>query len=206
MNDEEKQAFDNKKVEDCVNENSVFLIKDTRLMQPELKIKQRIVSEGKTKSTSGKPPPKKVFSDLDLQTWLYSKDGYIYNKQLNSLVLTVVPEQSVSLSWSPGKSQSTKILEGFSVQLRGKAAQQSPDQIWNFTTDGFIVSERYPDYPLTSTATILPSDDDNFVAMGTRMNDDDLFVSFAAVCPKCETNSPFIHRQRYRGRERGTMI
>jgi len=39
-------------------------------------------------------------------------------------------------------------------------------------------------------------EDGDFVADGTRMNEDDPFVSFVAVCEKCRADSPFIHRQR----------
>ena len=45
-------------------------------------------------------------------------------------------------------------------------------------------------------ATIIPGEDETFVADGTRMNPDEPFISFVAVCPKCPANSPFIHRQR----------
>ena len=87
-------------------------------------------------------------------------------------------------------------IDGYGVQLRSKTAELSHNQIWIFTTDGYIVSKAYQGFALTSVATIIPGEDENFVASGTRMNEDDPFVSFVAVCPKCSANSPFIHRQR----------
>ncbi len=90
----------------------------------------------------------------------------------------------------------TKSLDGYGVQLRGKTNEPSDNQIWLFTTDGYIVCKAYPDYALTSVATIIPGDGENFVAEGIRMNEDDPFISFAGICPKCTANSPFIHRQR----------
>jgi len=87
-------------------------------------------------------------------------------------------------------------LDGYGVQLRNKTKDPSNNQIWLFTTDGYIVSEAYKDYALTSIATIIPGEDENFIANGIRMNEDDPFISFVAICPKCPANSPFIYRQR----------
>ena len=87
-------------------------------------------------------------------------------------------------------------LGGQGVQLRSKTTQVSKNQIWIFTTEGYIVSAANPEFALTSVATIIPGDDENFVADGMRMNEDDPFLSFVAICPKCSPNSPFIHRQR----------
>lgn len=87
-------------------------------------------------------------------------------------------------------------LDGYSVQLRNKISEKSDNQIWIFTTTGFIVSKPYRDFALTSVATIIPGDDEDFIAEGTRMNEDDPFVSFVAICPQCTSKSPFIHRQR----------
>jgi hypothetical protein len=87
-------------------------------------------------------------------------------------------------------------LEGLGVQLRNKTEHRSDNQIWTFTTTGYIVSEAYKTFALTSLATIIPEDSENFVADGIRMNEDDPFISFVAICPQCLPNSPFIHRQR----------
>jgi hypothetical protein len=90
----------------------------------------------------------------------------------------------------------TQNLDGYGVQLKNKTTDPSNNQIWLFTTDGYIVSKAYPDFALTSVATIIPGDDETFVANGIRMNEDDPLISFVAICPKCPANSPFIHRQR----------
>jgi hypothetical protein len=90
----------------------------------------------------------------------------------------------------------TQNLNGYGVQLRAKTTEPSNNQIWLFTTDGYIVSKGYPNFALTSVATIIPGEDETFIADGIRMNEDDPFVSFVAICPKCKANSPFIHRQR----------
>ena len=115
------------------------------------------------------------------------------------MVLTVVPEQNIQITWTPGKLEKRRkaeILDGYGVQLRNKAAQSSDNQKWEFTNDGYIVSKAYKEFALTSVATIIPGDDETFVADGTRMNDDDPFVSFVAICPKRPADSPLIHRQR----------
>ena len=49
-----------------------FITRDNKLIYPELKINQRLVAEGKSKAAGGKPS-KRVFSDIDLQTWCYNK-------------------------------------------------------------------------------------------------------------------------------------
>ena len=73
MNDDDKQVFDRKTVNDRINKQVTFISKDNRLIYPELRVNQRIVLESKGKSTGDKPAPKKVFSDIDLQTWYYNK-------------------------------------------------------------------------------------------------------------------------------------
>jgi hypothetical protein len=73
LNDDQKQAFDGKTLNDLIYEYATFITKDNKLIYPELKINQRIVLDSKLKSTSDKPPPKKIFSDIDLQTWYYNK-------------------------------------------------------------------------------------------------------------------------------------
>jgi hypothetical protein len=90
----------------------------------------------------------------------------------------------------------TQNLDGYGVQLRNKTTDPSDNQIWLFTKDGYIVSKYNRAYALTSLATIIPGDDEQFISDGIRMNEDDPFISFVGICPKCEANSPFIHRQR----------
>jgi hypothetical protein len=130
------------------------------------------------------------------------QDGYIYNKQINSLVLTVISTQNIRITWTPGKllerDRSAQHLDGCGVQLREKIKEAADIQKWKFTTDGYIVSESkdYVNFALTSVATIIPGEDETFVANGIRINEDEPFVSFVAVCPKCPANSPLIHRQR----------
>ena len=97
------------------------------------------------------------------------------------------------LSKAQNRSQE---LNGCRVQLRSRATEPSEKQIWDFTADGFIVSRAYPDSALTSFATIIPGEDETFVAGGKRMNENDAFVSFVSLCPRCSADSPFIHRQR----------
>ncbi len=118
------------------------------------------------------------------------------------MFLTVIPEQHIQIRWIPGKllekSRTTQDLSGYGVQLRDKTKEPSDNQKWIFTTDGYIVSasKDHQNFALTSMATIIPGEDETFVANGTRMNPDEPFISFVAVCPKCPANSPFIHRQR----------
>ena len=78
LDDDRKQAFDRKTLDDRINENVTFVTKDHKLIYPELKINQRIGSDKKSNQTGGKPPPKKVFSDMDLQTWCYTKVNQTY--------------------------------------------------------------------------------------------------------------------------------
>ena len=55
-----------------------FITKDNKLIYPELRIDQKhVLSDSKPKFGGGKSPPKKVFSDIDLQTWYYDK---VYNR------------------------------------------------------------------------------------------------------------------------------
>ncbi|CAF3985284.1 unnamed protein product [Adineta steineri] len=201
LSDEQvKQAVDLKIINDRIYENVTFITKNHRLIYPELRISQRIISDTKSKPAHHKAPPKKIFSDIDLQTWCYTKDGYIYNKQLNSLVLTVIPEQDIQITWKPSKlskQRNEQNLNGYGVQLRDKATELSHNQIWIFTTDGYIISKAYPDFALTSAANIIPGEDENFIANGIKMKEDNPFISFVALCPKCPANSPFIHRQRW---------
>ncbi|CAF1169688.1 unnamed protein product [Adineta ricciae] len=200
LKDDEKQAVEGKPIDERVDQRVTFLTKDKKLIYPELKISQITASIGKQKSSGGKPS-KKVFSDTDLQTWYYDKDGYIYNKQINTLVLTTIPEENVQMTWTASKlskaQNRSQELNGFRVQLRSRATEPSEKQIWDFTADGYIVSRAYPNYALTSFATIIPGEDETFVAGGKRMNENDAFVSFVALCPKCSADSPFMHRQRW---------
>lgn len=116
------------------------------------------------------------------------------------MVLTVIFDQHVRLTrkWSKSaeRRNAEETLDGFGVQVRNKNSNRSDNQIWIFTTDGYIVSKARPDHALTSAATIIPGDDETFVATGIRVNEEDPFVSFAAICPKCESDSPFVYRQR----------
>lgn len=73
LNDDEKQNFDAKTLDDRVSEQATFLTRNNKLIYPELKINQRIVSDSKSKSAGTKPTSKRVFSDVDLQTWYYNK-------------------------------------------------------------------------------------------------------------------------------------
>ena len=73
LTEEEKQHFDAKTLDDRVTEHVTFLARNNKLIYPELKINQRIITEGKSKGAGSKPTSKKVFSDMDLQTWYYNK-------------------------------------------------------------------------------------------------------------------------------------
>ena len=116
-------------------------------------------------------------------------------------MLTVVVKQTVQLTWTADekadKKRQSETLNGFSVQLKGKQATPAPEQIWKFTSDGYIVSQSKEQYTLTSLATIAVNKDAGFVAVGFRMKADDPYVAFLAICPKCQADSPFINRQRY---------
>ena len=50
-----------------------FLTRNNKLIYPELKVNQRLVTDGKSKGAGSKPTSKRVFSDVDLQTWYYNK-------------------------------------------------------------------------------------------------------------------------------------
>ena len=73
LDNDRKQAFDRTTLNDRINKHVTFIAKDNKLIYPELKINQRLISEAKPKSTGDKAPPKKIFSDIDLQTWNYNK-------------------------------------------------------------------------------------------------------------------------------------
>lgn len=73
MKSDEKQAIDTKPLSDQISENVTFITRDRKLIYPELKINKIYVSEVKAKSTTNKPPPKKVFPENDLQLWCFDK-------------------------------------------------------------------------------------------------------------------------------------
>ena len=73
LNEDQKQAFDAKNINDRVNPKVLFLHKDKKLMYPELRITQKLAFDSKSKHTGDKPAPKRLFSELDLQTWYYNK-------------------------------------------------------------------------------------------------------------------------------------
>ena len=116
------------------------------------------------------------------------------------MFLSVIPEQNIRITWKEGKlfrkTRTAENLDGYGVQLRNKTTVPADNQRWTFTNDGYIVSKAYENFALTSVATIIPEEDENFVAHGIRVNEGDPFISFAAVCPKCPSDSPFIYRQR----------
>ncbi|CAF2617983.1 unnamed protein product [Rotaria sp. Silwood2] len=201
LNEDEKTVVIQQSTKGRISENVTFIIKNKKIIYPELKIKQIILPDSKPKSNTGNQQAKRVFSDIDLQTWCYDKDGYIYNKQINSLVLTVISEQNVRLTWTPSKllasqGMAQKTLDGHSVQLRSKK-DSSPNQIWDFTTDGYIVSKVDANLALTSAAIIESDEDGSFTAKGRQLNAEDPFVLYLAVCSKCSANSPFINQQRW---------
>ncbi|CAF0848442.1 unnamed protein product [Rotaria sp. Silwood1] len=204
LTEDDKIVVNQKSIHDRISANVTFIYKNKKIIYPELKIKQIILPDSKPKSNTNKPPPKRVFSDIDLQTWCYDKDGYIYNKQINSLVLTVISEQNIRLTWTSVKSLASqsagqKSLDGYGVQLRSKK-DSSPNQIWDFTTDGYIVSKVDPNLALTSVASIESDEDGSFIAKGMQVNADDPFILYLAVCSKCSkcsANLPFISQQRW---------
>ncbi|CAM4769077.1 unnamed protein product [Rotaria magnacalcarata] len=201
LNGDERNIIDSKAKQERISEHVTFIAKDKMLIYPELQINKVILPDSKSKLTTGKAPPKRIFSETDLQTWCYDKDGYIYNRQITSLVLTVVREQHVQLTWKPSKllhsQRKVETLDGYSVQLRSKATDRTADQIWIFTFDGYIVSQADRNLALTSVATIVPDDEGSFTAKGMQVDTDDPFVAFVSVCQKCPQNSPFIHQQRW---------
>lgn len=112
-------------------------------------------------------------------------------------MLTVDFDQNIRMNKKSNKySSEEEVVDGFGVQLRNKTNNRSANQIWKFTIDGFIVSEAREDHALTSLATIIPGDDETFVANGIRMNENNPLISFVAICPKCKSDSMFIYRQR----------
>ena len=48
LDDDRKQAFDRKTLDDRINENVTFITKDHKLIYPELKVNQRIGSDAKS--------------------------------------------------------------------------------------------------------------------------------------------------------------
>lgn len=87
LNDEEKQQFDVKTLDDRVTQHVTFLTRNNKLIYPELKVNQRLVTDSKSKGAGSKPTSKKVFSDVDLQTWYYNK---VQKKILLLVFLTYV--------------------------------------------------------------------------------------------------------------------
>lgn len=87
LNDEEKQQFDVKTLDDRVTQHVTFLTRNNKLIYPELKVNQRLVTDSKSKGAGSKPTSKKVFSDVDLQTWYYNK---VQKKILSLVFLTCV--------------------------------------------------------------------------------------------------------------------
>ena len=217
LNEDERTVVDERLIHFRISKNVTFITNVNRLIYPELKINQAVLLESKPKFNNDRSQQKKIFSDIDLQTWCYDKvrsihlldtvmkdilyfqDGYIFNKQLNSLVLTVVSEQQIRVTWKSSRlserQQDVQYLDGSAVQLRSKK-YPSDDQRWKFTHDGYIVLHADSEKALTSVAHIEPNEDGSFVAKGIKVDENDPFVSFVAVCPKYDPNSPFIHRQR----------
>ena len=71
---EKKQQFDNKPVDDRVSEQVTLLMNEKRqLMYPELRILQNANVGSKSSASGNKSSGKKIFSELDLQTWFYDQ-------------------------------------------------------------------------------------------------------------------------------------
>ena len=121
-------------------------------------------------------------------------------------MLTVIAEQKVRITWTPGKflgkNLTTQNLDGYGVVLSTRVETSSTTdeasrcQKWIFSSDGYIVSAAYQDQVLTCAANMIPTEDGDFIATGLKIRENDPFISFIAVCPKCPLQSPFIHRQR----------
>lgn len=104
-----------------------------------------------------------------------------------------MPEKNFRPKWSSRENETSRD-SGYVVQLR--INNQSAEQRWNFTTDGFIVSEAFPDFALTSLISIV-CDNENFLALGERLTSDDPTIHYVAICPRLSENSPARFRQRF---------
>lgn len=69
LSNDEKQALETKFRQDRVSEDATFIRKNRNLMYPELKIKKKHEIGQKKENSSHR----RVFLELDLQTWFYSK-------------------------------------------------------------------------------------------------------------------------------------
>ncbi|CAF0832166.1 unnamed protein product, partial [Didymodactylos carnosus] len=160
----------------------------TKLIYPDLKIEEKFQL---------KPEKSELFPKTELQLWRYSKDGYIFNKILSRLTLTVV-DQPIRLSQkSSALNREYVELVGYGVCLQPKTDDKQLKQLWTFTADGYIVSQAYPNYALTNLSTIVPTDNKTMQANGIRMEENDPSIYYIGICPKCNKKSPFIHAQRW---------
>jgi hypothetical protein len=103
LNADQQQAFDAKNIHDRLNPNALFLHKDKKLIYPELRVTQKLSFDSKSRHAGDKQPPKKLFSDLDLQTWYYNKVKTIQSilslRHSSSLTRMVGSTISSSLRW-----------------------------------------------------------------------------------------------------------
>ena len=72
LTNDQKISLASKSVIDRISERSTFLTKNQKLIYPELRIQERIAPE-QNRRPGEKKDKKKIFSDIDLQTWFYDK-------------------------------------------------------------------------------------------------------------------------------------
>lgn len=69
-----KKEFDVKRLDDHVSQHVTFIVNEKKkLVYPELKIQQNIYAGSKSSTSGHKSSSKRIFSELDLQTWYYDK-------------------------------------------------------------------------------------------------------------------------------------
>ncbi|CAF1195072.1 unnamed protein product, partial [Didymodactylos carnosus] len=209
LDNEKKQNYDRTPLNERVSEHVTLLGQtlpnvnanksSTKLIYPDLKIDEKKKKREKKmeKGIENKPAKREIFSQIELQLWRYSKDGYICNKVLSQLVLTVTDQPICLRQKSSRLNKEQKDLNGYGVCLRPKTTDKQLKQLWTFTGDGYIVSQADPNYALTNLSTIVPTDNQSAQANGVRTEDNEPLMYYIGICLKCDKTSPFIHAQRW---------
>ncbi|ELU06637.1 hypothetical protein CAPTEDRAFT_220130 [Capitella teleta] len=118
----------------------------------------------------------------DAQSWVISKNGYIYSKAFPQLVLGA-SEYKVSTSLRhPHLGGSDHHVEGFAINIQRKAS--SAAQQWDFTPDGFIQNAAHPGLCLTYLGAQFSNEESQVhnEAEGTPSG----FKCYLALCDKQE--------------------
>lgn len=128
------------------------------------------------------------------QIWVLSKDGYIHCKALPQLVLGASDYKVTSNLRHPTDGGTNLEISGYVVTLQAKQIG-NPNQIWNFTKDGYIYAQSQPALLLTYVGNKMnDEEEDGFI------NKEDSLPSgvkiFIAICELIEDHK-WVKAQRF---------